>query len=217
MPTDNLTLYADAQFSSPYALSAFVGLTEKGLPFTLKTVDLGTGENLHTAFTSLSLTRRVPTLVHGDGVHDDFSLSESSAITEYLDERFATPAYPALYPADPRQRARARQVQAWLRSDLMPIRKERPTDVVFFQTTDTPLSQKARSAAAKLFAAASALLPDGADTLFGDWCIADTDLAMMLNRLVINGDEVPEPLQDYALRQWERPSVKQWLAQKRTP
>jgi glutathione S-transferase len=32
-----------------------------------------------------------------------------------------------LYPTDPRDRARARQIQAWVRSDLMPIREERPT------------------------------------------------------------------------------------------
>jgi glutathione S-transferase len=26
--------------------------------------------------------------------------------------------------------------------------------------------------------------------MFGEWCIADTDLALMLNRLVLNGDAV---------------------------
>jgi glutathione S-transferase len=50
----------------------------------------------------------VPLLVDGG-----FSLSESSAITEYLDEVY--PGAP-LYPRDPQARARARQVQAWLRS-----------------------------------------------------------------------------------------------------
>ncbi|HEY6458366.1 MAG TPA: glutathione transferase [Steroidobacteraceae bacterium] len=108
-----MLLYVDAQFASPYAMSAFVSLREKGLPFDVQAVDLSVKENHAPAFAATSITRRVPTLVH-----DGFALSESSAISEYLDESF--PGAP-LYPADPRCRARARQVQAWLRSDLMPI------------------------------------------------------------------------------------------------
>ena len=42
------------------------------------------------------------------------------------------------------------------------------------------------------------LLALGQPNLFGEWCIADTDLALMINRLVLHGDEVPERLVDYA-------------------
>lgn len=52
------------------------------------------------------MTRRVPLLEV-----EDFALSESSAISEYLDERFAPPEWERLYP-DLQKRARARQVQA---------------------------------------------------------------------------------------------------------
>ena len=69
-----MLLYVDANFASPYALVAFVGLLEKGVSFDVEPLDLAA---------------------------------------------HAT-------PTDPRDRARARQVQAWLRSDLMPIRDERP-------------------------------------------------------------------------------------------
>lgn len=97
-------------------------------------------------------------------MHDKFFLSESSAISEYVNEIFAgTP----LYPAEPQTRARARQVQAWLRSDLMPIRQERSTEVVFCRPTTTPLSATAEESVEKLFAAAEALLPVGAENLFG--------------------------------------------------
>ncbi|MGV8577848.1 glutathione transferase, partial [Pseudomonas aeruginosa] len=47
---------------------------------------------------------------------------------------------------------------------------------------------------------------------FREWCIADTDLALMLNRLVMHGDPVPERLRHYAHKQWQRPSVQAWLA-----
>lgn len=188
-------------------MSAFVTLHEKGLPFDIRTLNLGAQENNAASFATVSLTRRVPTLVH-----NDFSLSESSAISEYLDELFPEPH---VYPRDPRARARARQVQAWLRSDLMPIRQERSTEVVFRSPTDVPLSAEARASAEKLFAAASALLPTNAPNLFGDWCIADTDLALMLNRLVLNGDSVPERLAAYARHQWQRPSVQLWVNHER--
>jgi hypothetical protein len=41
----HLHLYADARLTSPYVMSVFVSLHEKGLPFELSTVDLGRGEN----------------------------------------------------------------------------------------------------------------------------------------------------------------------------
>jgi glutathione S-transferase len=207
--SSRLVLYVDAQFVSPYAMSAFVTLHEKGLLFDFKTVNLAARENNRADYAATSLTRRVPTLVH-----DDFSLSESSAISEYLDEVF--PTHP-VYPRDPRARARARQIQAWLRSDLMPIRQERSTEVVFHKPTDAPLSEEARASAEKLFVVAAALLPSNATNLFGEWCIADTDLALMLNRLVLNGDPVPEKLAGYARLQWRRPSVQQWVERDRWP
>ncbi|QJD90528.1 glutathione transferase [Duganella dendranthematis] len=199
-------LYADSLFTSPYALSVFVALTEKGLPFSVKTVDLGSGEQRQAAFADRALTARVPALVEGD-----FVLTESSAITEYLDESFPPPEYIALYPQDRRQRALARQLQAWVRSDLVPVRVERDTETVFFKKPCAPLSETAQAAAAKLVHVAERLV-QGPQHLFGDWSIADTDLAIMLSRLVRNGDAVPAKLRDYVDFQWQRPSVQAWLA-----
>lgn len=103
-PPEDLLLYADALLASPYAMSAFVALREKALLFDMETVDLATNANHEPYYAATSLTRRVPTLVHSG-----FSLSESPAISEYLDEVFrGTP----LYPKDARSRAKARQVQA---------------------------------------------------------------------------------------------------------
>ena len=204
-----LTLFVDAQYASPYAMSAFVALTVKQLPFELRTVDLSAAANLATGYAGLSVTRRVPTLVHGE-----FALSESSAIDEYIDDVFPGVS---LYPVDSRQKARARQVQAWLRSDLMPVRMERSTEVVFYGAKAPALSAIGEAAAGKLFAAAESLLPAGQDHLCGDWCIADADLALMLNRLVLNGDAVPARLADYARRQWTHPAVRRWAGFERPP
>lgn len=202
-----IILWSDSDFFSPYVMSVYVALKEKGLPFTLKTVNLNLGEQLKPGWKGYTATRRVP-LLDVDG----FELSESSAITEYLDERFAPPEWERLYPHDIQKRARARQVQAWLRSDLMPIREERSTAVVFAGEKKAPLSEAGRQSAAKLFDTASVLLAHGRPNLFGEWCIADSDLALMLNRLVLNGDDVPEVLAEYAAFQWQRASVQRYAA-----
>jgi glutathione S-transferase len=204
-----MLLYVDANFASPYALVAFVSLLEKGLTFDIETLDLSVKANQEPAFAATSITRRIPTLIH-----DDFALSESSAICEYVNETFPGTR---LYPTNPRDRAHARQVQAWVRSDLMPIREERPTFVVFSGARRPALSASAREAADKLFAAALALLDGRTVNLFGGWSIADVDLAMMLQRLIAHGDPVPKRLVEYATYQWRRPSVQQWVKKDRPP
>ena len=207
MSEPTITLWSDSNFFSPYVMAVYVALHEKGLPFSLKTVDLDKGENNQNNWRGYSLTRRVPVLEI-----DGFELSESSAIAEYLEDRFAPPEWERIYPHDLQKRARARQIQAWLRSDLVPIRTERSTDVVFAGVKKPALSEEGLSSARKLIETASSLLAQGNPNLFGEWCIADTDLALMLNRLILNGDDVPQLLVDYATFQWQRASVQRYLA-----
>ncbi|MBP2198511.1 glutathione transferase [Pantoea cypripedii] len=204
----NMTLWSDASFFSPYAMSVYVALTEKGIPFTLKRVDLSRDAQWDDDYRALSLTCRVPTLQI-----DDFILNESSAIAEYLEERFPAPEYERLYPRDREKRAHAREIQAWLRSDLMPLRQERPTEVLFAGERFAPLSAAGEQAAQKLITAVQRLLPDGQQNLFGEWSIADTDLAVMINRLALHGDALPVKLQHYAEFQWQRASVQLWLTE----
>jgi glutathione S-transferase len=204
-----MLLYADSQFTSPYAMSVFVVLTEKRLSFEVKTLDLAVGANNDPDYARTSLTQRVPTLIDGD-----FALSESSAIAEYLNDAYPDPS---IFPTDLQQRARARQVQAWLRSDFMPIRQERPTPTIVYRPISVPLSSAAQISSRKLCAAASELLSQGGENLFGHWSIADVDLALMLNRLILNGDQVPINLVRYATAQWERPSIQEWVRRERPP
>jgi glutathione S-transferase len=208
MESTRLKLYVGADFVSAFAMSAFVALKEKQLPFDLVTLDLKARENYQATYRDVSLTCKIPTLVH-----NGFALSESSAIAEYLEE--VTPGHNKLFPLDIKQRARARQLQAWLRSDLLVIRKERPADLIYFGKKDNPLSDEAQAAVGRLFFVADRLLEEGADHLFGDWSIADTDLAIMLNRLLANGDQVPARLAAYVRRQWDRDSVRAWMDMER--
>lgn len=205
MPSKQTTLFVGRDYVSVFAMSAYVALVEKGLDFEIQTIDLKGKEQLQPSYRDLSLTCRVPTLVH-----EGFCLSESSAIAEYLEDTFPAPAHPAVLPADPQHRARARQIQAWLRSDLQVLRSERPADLFYLPGEAKPLSEAAQLAADKLVRVAQTLLGNGQSHLFGEWCIADTDLAVMLQRLVFNKDPVPEALQRYVELQWNRDSVVAW-------
>ncbi|VVO10179.1 glutathione transferase [Pseudomonas fluorescens] len=208
MESTRFKLYVGADFVSAFAMSACVALKEKQLSFELVTLDLKARENYQASYRDVSLTCKIPTLVH-----NGFALSESSAIAEYLDE--VVPGHHPLFPLGIKQRARARQLQAWLRSDLLVIRKERPADLIYFGKKDNPLSDEALAAVGRLFFVADRLLEEGADHLFGDWSIADTDLAIMLNRLLANGDQVPARLAAYVRRQWDRDSVQAWMDMER--
>lgn len=202
-----LILYVDSQYASPYALSVFVALTEKNLSFEIAEIDLSKSENLNPEFSLISKTSRIPVLEHGD-----FTLSESSAIVEYIEENFPGES---LYPKTSQEKAQARQIQAWLRSDLMPIRVDRSTEVIYYKPSETPLSVSALQAVEKLFFVANSFLHNNQENLFGSWSIADVELSLMLHRLILNGDYVPENLVLYAKNQWSRASVQEWVNKKR--
>jgi glutathione S-transferase len=212
----SVVLHGNSTWTSPYVLSVFAALREKRIPFETKDVALNRAEHRDPGFTAQSLTSRVPVLVDGD-----FQLSESSAIDEYLEDAYPAPAHARIFPSETRARARARQVMAWLRSDLMPIREERSAEYVFYAHNRlkpaAPLSESGRRAADKLLGAAERLVPAGSGPLFGEWCIADTDFAMMLQRLVKTGHDVPAKVRAYADAQWERPAVKEFCAHERPP
>ncbi len=208
MAGEPLVLWGESKLESPYVFSCFVALREKRLDFELRTLSLAGGEHRRGDYPDRSLTGRVPALQHGD-----LWLAESSAIDEYLDEAFPSPRHPPLYPTRIDQRARARQVQAWLRSDLVPLRAARPTSSVFGRAAVKPLDEAAQASVTALLRVAGALIAPGADYLFGcSFSIADADLALMLQRLVASGDPVPAALKAYANRVWTRPSIGEWLA-----
>ncbi len=203
-----LTLFTDTFSISPYAMSVFVALEEKGVPYHLVKVGLHRSE--HQAPTYRARTGRVPSIAHGD-----FVLAESSAIAEYLEEVFPPPHYPRLFPADLKERATAREIMAWIRSDFGPIREERATTSIFVQPAHTALSEQAKAAQRRLVAGIAPLIHPERSTIFEHWCLADTDVALMLQRLNLNGDELPRALRDFAEANWKRPSVKKWLSHPR--
>jgi len=204
----------DALWTNPHPQSAFGPPEELGVPYELVEVSLADAEHRRPSYRAL--TGRIPALVHRGLPTGEFWLAESQAIVEYLAELFPPPQYARLLPEDRVERAVARQIQAWIRSDLMPIREERSTSTIWYAPSTTPLSEKGRAARDRLVHAASTWLGER-EQLFSTWSIADADLALMLRRLVASGDDVPEPLKAYGARQFARPSMAKWDTPPRPP
>ena len=204
------TLFGETLWVSPYFFSSFVALREKTVPFDIMEIDLARGAHLAADYRDGSLTARIPSLQH-----NGFRLSESSAIAEYLEDAFAMPNRPHLFPQDARERARARQLMAWLRSDLGAIRDERSSVFVFYRFALPPLSRAALTAVDKLVRVCEQLIPVDRGPLFGSWCLADSELAFMLQRLLSNGHSLPDRLRAYADAQWERPTVRAFVEHER--
>jgi maleylacetoacetate isomerase len=89
-------------------------LSIKGVSFESVPIDLLTGEQAEAEHKARNPLGRVPALVLADGR----SLGESVAILEWLDETIPTPA---LYPEDPWQRARTRQLVEIVNAAIQPL------------------------------------------------------------------------------------------------
>jgi glutathione S-transferase len=200
------TLYVDAGWISPWACHALVALEEKRLPYTIETVPLPIPAAARADLAARSLTGKVPVLIDGEA-----AIGESLAISEYLAETYPFPAHPRLFPADLVQRARAREVMSWLRTELFALREARPTATVFAAAATAPLGAAARADADELVRIASRLIAPGATSLFAAWCIADVDLAIALARLSRTGEPVPAHLVAYVDAQWQRPSLRAFV------
>lgn len=203
-----MKLFIDRFWISPYVFSSFIALKEKGISFETVEIALDKKENQRGDYSRISYTSRVPAISDGE-----FHLAESSAIAEYLEETFAQGA--ALFPKDKQQRANARMLMAWLRSDLSALRAERATHTMFYKKSTNELSPAARADVDRLTAVCESFIHG--KNLFGEWTLADSELAFMIHRLILNGDYISDKMKEYAAFQWERPSVVEFVQKSRPP
>jgi glutathione S-transferase len=89
-------------YLSPYVRKVLVALHCKGIPYEIDPIVPFHGDD---AFTRISPLRRVPVLED-----DRVTLCDSTVICEYLEDRWPDPA---LFPAEPAERARARWLEEY--------------------------------------------------------------------------------------------------------
>jgi glutathione S-transferase len=97
---------------SQYAWRVWLALEFKGVPYTAHRMHFDKGDLRTPAFLAINPRGRVPAIVD-----DGFALFESSAIVEYLEDKYPTPS---LLPKNIQARAIARRIAAEVDTDLAP-------------------------------------------------------------------------------------------------
>jgi GST-like protein len=90
--------------ATPNGHKVSIALEELGLPWTMRVLDLGSGEQKQDWYLAINPNGRIPALIDHDA--DDFAVFESGAILVYLAEKTGR-----LMPSDPRGRS---LVMQWL-------------------------------------------------------------------------------------------------------
>jgi len=206
----SITLYIDGYFVNQWDAVCMVALEEKQLPYSTARAMLRDGAGVPLGLAERTGIARVPSMQHGD-----LWLTESLAIVEYLEESFPPPDYPRLFPADPRARAKARQLMAFVRTNLIDLRAERPWWTCVYPATDlAPLSRDAERDANELCRFAVHLSERGE---LAEWNIAHADLALTLLRLARAGYPLPDAAQRFLDRERARPSLRVYVDCARPP
>jgi len=92
-------------------------LEELGVPYAIKYVNIGRGEQFEPSFLKISPNNRMPAIVDPEGPDGKpISVFESGAILLYLGRKFGR-----FYPADERQRAEVDQWLFWQMGGLGPM------------------------------------------------------------------------------------------------
>jgi glutathione S-transferase/GST-like protein len=102
---------------TPNGWKIAVALEEMGLPYDLKPVNIGRGEQFGAAFMAISPNNRMPAIVDADGPGGaPISVFESGAILQYLGRKSGK-----FYPRDERARVDVEQWLIWQVANLGPM------------------------------------------------------------------------------------------------
>lgn len=144
---------------SPFSWKVWLALEHKALPYDLKVLSVDAGDLKAPSFLALNPRGKVPVIVD-----DGLVLSESSAIVEYLEDRY--PSAP-LWPADPQARAGARRIAIEGDSYVYPHVRRLVVELLMRKdgTPDLQAIDEARSSLQKELAAFDANI--GAEFLAG--------------------------------------------------
>lgn len=109
-------------FRSSASFRVRIALNLKDLQPELRSVHLAKGEQRQDAYKAINPQGFVPFLIEDDDEGDRFTLSQSMAIIEYLDEIYPNPP---LMPTTARERAFVRQIAQIVACDIHPLNNTR--------------------------------------------------------------------------------------------
>jgi glutathione S-transferase len=207
-----MKLYIGNKNYSSWSMRSGVLLAAFGIPFQEVKLrfDFSPGSEWHRVIADVSPTRRVPVLVEDDG----FTVWDTLAIAEYLADRH--PEH-AIWPREPRARARARSLCAEMHAGFSRLRNACPMNIeAFFPDIGQKLwaeDEALRADVARLDAAWSeALAASGGVFLFGGFGAVDAFFAPVAVRLSRFGLPLSERAAAYRDALLAHPAVEDWIA-----
>ena len=157
-----ITLYTAA---TPNGWKASVALEELGLPYDVRALDLGKGEQKAPDYLRINPNGRIPAIVDHDA--GDFAVFESGAILVYLAERTGR-----LLPADPKGRSRALQWLMFQMGGVGPMMGQANVFFRYWPEKLEPVIARYQNETRRLFGVLDARLGES-EYLAGEFGIAD--------------------------------------------
>ena len=179
-----LVLYIGEKNISSWSMRPYVALAAKGLDFEERTISIREDPD-RSKRRAAGPTGKVPVLHHlRDGV-PPLVIPDSLAIIEYLEEAFPPPRWPALWPADARQRAHARWLAAAMHSGFGQLREAMSFNLCFLPEPPAATAEALAEAAEMLgyWESALAAKTEPGSFLFGAFGAADAMFAPAVWRL----------------------------------
>jgi glutathione S-transferase len=200
MSDETMTLWHAIE--CPFSMRVRLVLREKGQPYDSRVVST---DDVGDEVRERSPKGTVPVLEV-----DDCVIYEASIIAEYLEDRFPGPA---LYPHEPRQRARARMLLDWVDAELLPPiealeQAHASGGLVGEPTRDAALQDALVKAKDGLHVLGSIIQPEG--FVLGEFGIVDVFLAPLVvgaQHIGLRRDEMPAATAQWIDRLRDRPSI----------
>ena len=207
-----LELYIGNKNYSSWSLRPWLLLTQAGIPFREVMVrfdSFGADSAFKATVGRISPVGKVPVLVD-----DGFAVWDTLAIAEYVAERFPEKH---LWPADARQRARARSVCAEMHSGFTALRNHCPMNIEAALPEVGRIVWRdqagVRADLARIEAIWTELLDaHGGPMLFGDFGIADAYYAPVCSRIRTYALPVSPAVAAYVDRVHALPAMQAWTA-----
>lgn len=153
---------------TPNGIKVSIMLEECGLPYRVKYVDIGAGDQFKPSFLKIAPNNRMPAIVDPDGPGGEpISVFESGAILQYLGRKTRK-----FYPSDPRKRAEVEQWLMWQMGGVGPMAGQAHHFLLYAPKSVPYAKKRYRDEVGRLYGVLDRRLADR-DYVAGDYSIAD--------------------------------------------
>lgn len=152
-------------WNTPNGYKVSVTLEELGLPYTVKPVDIGKGEQKRPEFLRINPNGRIPAIV--DREEGDFAVFESGAIMLYLAEKTGK-----LMPTDRKGRSRVIQWLMFQMAGVGPMQGQANVFFRYFPEKLQPAIDRYQNETRRLYTVLDTRLSES-EYLAGDYSVAD--------------------------------------------